>query len=66
MNNRLFIGYALAGAMALQVLAQNPSPSPVPQTPSQQDEVVKITTNLVQIDVTVVDDNGNAVTDLKP
>ena len=67
MNKKFLVGCLLAAAMTLQVLAQSPSPSPVPQTPSsQQDEVVKITTNLVQIDVTVVDDNGKTVADLKP
>ena len=40
---------------------QIPSPSP----PNDED-VVKISTNLVQIDVTVTDKKGNVVTDLKP
>ena len=36
-------------------------------TPAQkQDEAVRITTNLVQIDVLVVDKDGKQITDLKP
>ncbi len=37
------------------------------QTPTDDDDdVVKISTKLVQIDVSVTDKKGNAVTDLKP
>lgn len=47
---------------------QKPSPKkPAPQTSqSQSDDVVRITVNLVQIDVTVVDEEGRPVTDLAP
>ena len=38
-------------------------PTPTPQT---DDEVVKISTNLIQLDVTVTDSKGNVVKDLKP
>src|ERR1043165_9085859 len=54
------------------VLAQQPAtlPPPVPQlTPAQKpddDDVVKITTNLVQVDAVVTDSKGKLVTDLKP
>jgi VWFA-related protein len=55
------------------VLAQQPGtlpPPPVPQlTPAQKpedDDVVKITTNLVQVDAVVTDSKGKLVTDLKP
>ncbi|MEO6392783.1 MAG: VWA domain-containing protein [Pyrinomonadaceae bacterium] len=45
-----------------------PSPPAAPQTtnPYDDDDVVRITTNLVQFDVTVTDKNGNPVSDLKP
>lgn len=55
-------------ALLVQSLAQNPSPSPtpVPQKETEpQDEVVRITTNLVQIDVGVFDKDNRPVTDLK-
>jgi len=54
--------------------AQQPQPSPAPSQPLQQpppapqddeEEVVRITTNLVQMDVVVVDKKGNQVTDLR-
>src|SRR6266702_7219319 len=57
---------------AMSSLAQQPapSPSPLPQTsPPQKPEdvdVVRITTNLVQVDAVVTDKNGKVVTDLKP
>ncbi len=41
------------------------SPTPTPKT-VENDDVVKISTNLIQIDVTVTDKNGKIVTDLKP
>lgn len=40
-------------------LAQTPTPTP-------DDDVVKISTNLIQIDATVTDKKGNIVKDLKP
>ena len=43
-------------------LAQTPSPT---KSPADSD-VVKISTNLIQIDVSVTDKNGKAVSDLKP
>lgn len=44
-------------------LAQQPSPTPKPPTDS---DVVKISTNLIQVDVTVTDKTGKVVRDLKP
>jgi VWFA-related protein len=55
----LFIVLA-AGVAAAQQAAPSPRPTP------PDDNVVKISTNLIQLDVTVTDKNGNAVTDLKP
>jgi VWFA-related protein len=63
------VGLALVTWSGSQTFTQVPSPSPgtVPQkNPGQQDEVVRVTTNLVQVDVTVVDKNNQPVTDLKP
>ena len=44
--------------------SQSPSPSATP--PSDEADVVKITTALIQLDVTVTDKKGKIVTDLKP
>lgn len=43
------------------ILAQQPGP-----TPKDDDQLIKISTNLIQIDVTVTDKNGKLVTDLTP
>ena len=60
----------LVWSLSLSTWAQNPapSPSPTPAPPTRQDDddVVRITTNLVQVDVTVTDKKGRQVTDLKP
>lgn len=67
---------ALVFAMLLNAFGQQappaPSPQPAPQARDardkqpEDDEVVRITTKLVQVDVTVTDKNGRQVTDLKP
>lgn len=44
--------------------AQTPTPTPKPA--ADDDDVVKISTTLIQLDVTVTDRKGNVVTDLKP
>jgi VWFA-related protein len=44
-------------------LAQTPTPTPVSV---EENDVVKITTTLIQIDATVTDKNGKIITDLKP
>ena len=51
----LLVGFSAA-------LSQQPSPTASPI----DDQAVKINTNLIQIDVTVVDKNGKVVTGLKP
>lgn len=47
-----------------------PTPTPTPQKgnvkPADEDDVVRITTNLIQVDVIVTDKNGKPVADLKP
>ncbi len=53
---------------ARQPPQSQPAPRPSPSsTPAEvgEDEVVRITTNLVQLDVVVTDKRGNQVTDLK-
>jgi VWFA-related protein len=74
MRNRLLIAIALGGLLVSVSSGQQPAPSPQPvpaqerstQTPRrEEDEVVRITTNLVQVDA-VVTENGKPVTDLKP
>jgi VWFA-related protein len=50
-------------ALVAQALGQNPAPQ---QEPSAEDEeVVRITTNLIQVDATVTDKDGRQVTDLR-
>jgi VWFA-related protein len=66
----LLITQLLAGGFAQQ---PTPTPTPAPSLPTQErppqpddDDVVRITTNLVQVDAVVTDKNGKLVTDLKP
>ena len=56
------LNVCLATSLLAQTLPQQPSP---PRTPGE-DEVVRVTTNLVQIDAVVTDKNGKQVTDLHP
>ena len=62
----------LVAALASSILAQQVSPPPIPQPqpqpqPQKPDDidVVRITTNLVQVDISVTKD-GKPVTDLQP
>jgi VWFA-related protein len=58
-------------SMAQQPAPPAPPPAAVQQQPAtksqpQEEEVVRITTNLVQVDAVVTDKSGKPVTDLKP
>lgn len=48
--------------VSAKTFSQNTQPTP----PVQDEEVVKISTSLIQLDVTVTDKKGNAIRDLKP
>jgi VWFA-related protein len=54
-----------AGAAQQTPAAQKPTPTPTPQEESDED-VVRITSNLVQFDAVVTDKQGHLVTDLRP
>lgn len=56
---------ALVLLFCASICAQNARPVATP-TPSDDGDVVKITTALIQVDVTVTDRSGKIVTDLKP
>src|SRR6266404_2206816 len=60
----VIIGYSLLFSVSAQ---QGPPVPAKPQAPVEGNEqVVRITTNLVQVDATVTDRRGQQVTDLKP
>src|SRR5215813_13656707 len=63
MKRRLLI--ILLSAVCLFSYTQGQQPAPQQQKPEEID-VVKITTNLVQVDAVVTDKDGKLVTDLKP
>ena len=64
MKNTLVFSVLLTVLMFGTAVSQTPKPSPDPQ--KQGDDVVRTTTNLVQLDVVVTDKDGNAVVDLTP
>jgi len=61
-TTHLLFAFILYSAAALGALGQQANPTPPKDT--QDNEVVKITTKLVQVDVVVTDKDGNQVTDL--
>ena len=67
MKSKLYIASFVCLTIAATTLAQvqQPSPTPPPNAQQDKDDVVRITTNLVQVDV-VVTRNGKVVTDLTP
>ena len=61
---RLIPIFAFVATLAVSSIAQISAPSPTP-TPYDDGDVVKISTALIQIDVTVTDNKGKIVTDLR-
>lgn len=59
----LFLFFAISLSVSGQT--SNPSATP-PPLPVVDDEVLKISTDLIQLDVVVTDKKGNQITDLKP
>jgi VWFA-related protein len=66
MKNKAVATALLLSSLLTSTLAQNPAPVAEKQERAPQEEVVRITTNLVQIDVVVTDKDGKQVTDLRP
>ena len=65
MFKRLVLAFFITLSLAISVWGQTPSTSTNPQQGKSDDvERVRITTNLVQVDVTVTDKDGRQVTDL--
>lgn len=58
--------FFLTLTLFISIWAQNPPPPVKPPQIVNEDDVVRITANLVQLDVTVTDKDGRQVTDLKP
>jgi VWFA-related protein len=67
MRNRLSLLILLALLFFTSVHAQRQTPSPTPQEQEPSpDDVLRVTTNLVQVDVVVLDKEGRQVTNLRP
>jgi VWFA-related protein len=68
MKKRSSLALVLVFSMLTAALGQDPQPTQTPANQQQQtdDEVVRITTNLVQVDAVVTDKSGKLVTDLQP
>src|SRR5438874_8312054 len=70
----IFLGFSVSASGQQPKASQPSSPSPTPQPsvttqqqpPVSEEDVVRITTNLVQVDAVITDKNGKPVTDLKP
>ena len=73
MKKRTSLALVLIFSLFIPLAAQTPPAQTPAQTPAQQqqgqtdeDDVVRITTNLVQVDAVVTDKKGKPVTDLRP
>ncbi len=60
---KIILVLALITSFVLNIAAQTPAPT---TEPAKDDDVVKISTTLIQIDVTVTDKSGKIINDLKP
>src|SRR5829696_7357911 len=65
MKKKLAAAALLVLLLLPPTVAQNPTPSAERQDKPGQEDVVTITSNLVQIDVVVTDKDGKQVTDLR-
>jgi VWFA-related protein len=61
-----FLVLTLGLSLPLGVVGQTRTTAPPVENEPQKDEVVRVTTNLVQVDVVVTDSDGRQVTDLRP
>jgi VWFA-related protein len=71
MNRRFPLVILLSTQLIAGALAQQPTPTPSPASgnrpqQTEAEDVVRITTNLVQVDAVITDKSGKIVTDLKP
>ena len=70
MRFQLALATTLTFSLLTPVVGQNPAPAPRQNAPvtttTAQDDVVRVTTNLVQVDVVVTDKEGKQVTNLGP
>lgn len=62
---KLLFSFCALVFFTFPTFAQTPTPTVSP-IPTEESDIVKITTSLIQIDVTVTDRNGKIITDLKP
>src|SRR5437016_3985354 len=65
MRTKILFTFIIILTLFAPVFGQQPKPSPQVGTQSK-DEVVRVTTNLVQVDVVVTDKDGKQVSDLRP
>ncbi|HKQ99422.1 MAG TPA: VWA domain-containing protein [Pyrinomonadaceae bacterium] len=65
MKKHVSLTLTLIFSLLTSSVAQNPAPAPQQNAPDQ-DDVVRISTNLVQVDAVVTDKSGKLVTDLRP
>ncbi|HEX8137329.1 MAG TPA: VWA domain-containing protein [Pyrinomonadaceae bacterium] len=66
MKPQPFLVALLMFLLSATVAGQTQSPSPSPQQQQGGEDVVTVTTNLVQVDVVVLDKDGRQVTNLRP
>src|SRR5437660_6539668 len=59
MKTSVFLAFALNISFLTPLFAQTPPQRPAQLNPPVQDEIVRVTTNLVQVDAVVTDNNGN-------
>jgi len=64
MKNQRLLAVVLAVCFGSVSVGQRPDSSPTQKPP--EGDVVRITTNLVQVDAVITDKNGKPITDLKP
>lgn len=63
---KLFLSLGLVILFFAAGFAQTPAPTTTPKPAGDDEDIVKISTTLIQVDVTVTDKKGKIVTDLKP
>jgi hypothetical protein len=58
--------YLIVYIISLAIISFSQTPTPTLRPANDENDIVRISTNLIQIDVTLTDSNGNVINNINP